>query len=297
MVVLCRYGEIFLKGGNRSFFERLLVSSITAFMERDHVPGQVLSLRNRIVIETDDYCRFLSRVFGIISFSPVVRTPFNPQFPQLDQIVDAAVSLLSSRSFSSFKVRAQRLTPAGQLSSIQINERVGAALVERFGVRVDLEEPSITVGIEIIDEYAYVFVDTCPGPGGLPVGVSGTVIVLMDERYAELSALLMMKRGCEVVGAGNKVREFSILDFFIPSGFRFIPLHSGLVLDTIAQSVGALALVASSHVRDISLNTQLPILNPLAGMNEEEAASKLHEYESIKNKIFEPTKYQGISRL
>lgn len=237
-VVICRYGEIFLKGQNRGFFERTLAATIKERMRKSGVTGEVRLCRNRILIETDDRCDFLQAVFGIISYSPAHAVAFTED---LHSIIAKGIQLLAFHSFDSFKVSAKHLTPLS-VTSLHINQQVGAAIADHFGARVDLDEPSVVLGIEIIDTTSYVFTETYAGPGGLPVGVSGGVKVL-DGPYGQLAALLMMKRGCLI-------------------------------------DEGADILVSGS-IDTLPLNTNLPILQPLVGMTEEEAQERLHRYETV----------------
>src|SRR3989344_771978 len=116
MLALCRYGEIFLKGNNRSFFERALVASILR-----NVNSKVRSVRNRILVTTENPDK-LRTIFGLTSFSPAI-----PVSTDLNEIIPTALSLLKNRKFSTFAVRAQRLTKQGMPSN-EINAQVGDAI-------------------------------------------------------------------------------------------------------------------------------------------------------------------------
>jgi thiamine biosynthesis protein ThiI len=252
-VVICRYGEIFLKGQNRGSFERTLAATIKKRMCDYGVVGKVRLCRNRILIETEYSCDFLQAVFGIISYSLAHAVPFTDD---LHLIIAEAKRMLSLRSFDSFKVHAKHLTPLS-VTSLHINQQVGAAIVEQFGARVDLEKPSVVLGIEIIDSTAYVYTSTHAGPGGLPVGVSGTVRVL-DGPFARLAALLMMKRGCSVLNGDHFIGAFGNLN------------HSDQEMAVVSGSLDA-----------VPLNIDVSTLYPLAGMTAGEAQEKLSHYETV----------------
>jgi thiamine biosynthesis protein ThiI len=91
--------------------------------------------------------------------------------------------------------------------SPEIDRRVGAAIVEATGARVDLsrwdqadERRPVEIGIEIQSTRALVFGETAAGPGGLPLGSQGRVVVLMSSGIdSPVAAWLMMKRGCSVI--------------------------------------------------------------------------------------------------
>src|SRR4030095_6089658 len=68
------------------------------------------------------------------------------------------------------------------------------------GARVDLENPELTCWIEIVERYALIYVDRLPGPGGLPVGTSGKVVVLLSGGIdSPVAAWKMIKRGCTAI--------------------------------------------------------------------------------------------------
>lgn len=281
MVIICRYGEIFLKGKNRVFFERALVGNIRAFMKKHGASGTIHSVRNRIFIESSTSLPFLRHVFGITSFSQATKACIDVQ-----KIADVACALLEQRTghFSSFRVSCQRLTKTNPLTSLEINQQVGGLLCQRLGKHVSLSAPDVDIGVEIIHDAAYVFIDTTSGPSGLPVGVSGTVAVLFDCPEAETAALLMMKRGCHVVGIafGQKQLDFSFLSLFLVAELPFEYIISIEQLTSIAVQHSALALVVGRlDVSDITLNSHLPILCPLIGMDQMEVRGLFASHENI----------------
>ena len=261
MMLICRYGEIFLKGSNRSLFERALIKSIIQRCE-----AKVTAVRNRMVVQTDNPNK-LRTIFGLTSFSHAVKLPADIQ-----QISATALSLLAGRKFSTFCIRTQTLTKTGP-RSIDVNIAVGDAVRTSTGARVDLNNADITVGIEIIDDSAYVFIDKIKCPGGLPYGVSGAVTVWMDDRYAELAALLMMKRGCTVGGAGTKLKHMPTLQQY-NSKFTY-SIYSNTQFDKTDCPV-----VRSLLSEDFN-NINHSSLYPLIGMTVQDVQQSLEEYARV----------------
>jgi thiamine biosynthesis protein ThiI len=65
---------------------------------------------------------------------------------------------------------------------------------------VDLERPEVEIVVEVLPDEAFVSLDRRPGPGGLPVGASGTVAALLSGGIdSPVAAWRMMKRGCTVL--------------------------------------------------------------------------------------------------
>jgi tRNA uracil 4-sulfurtransferase len=269
MVVICRYGEIFLKGANRWKFEQALVRNVKTFLENHNIKGNIQFSNHRILINTEEDCQFLTRVFGLTSISSGLQTSV-----QIQDVSDAATKLLNGVTFESFRVTTRRLTKAHPLTSQEISTKVGALLVEKLGKRVDLHEPDVTVGVEIIDQSSYIFIDTYRAVGGLPVGVSGTVGVLTNSRESELAAIMMMKRGCNIVGVG--LSELSLAQAFTPTNIKKIDF-SDLSEE---KSVSAIAS-PDTYCSDIASNSYFPVLTPLIGLSSENILKRLDYYESL----------------
>ena len=216
--ILVRYAEIFLKGANFGFFEKLLVDNL----RRAATPtgARVQRLHGRVLVvpppgEAGRTMARLERVFGVASLSPVrlvART--------LDAIREAAVAearaRIADRSRPTFKVETRRSDKRFQPTSPEVSRLVGAAIVEATGLPVDVHHPECTVGIEIGHEHAFVYARVVEGPGGLPVGTSGKVDLLLSGGIdSPVAGWMMMRRGCQVAATyfhsfpytGDKTKE------------------------------------------------------------------------------------------
>ena len=199
--LLVRYGEIGLKGRNRPFFLDALTRNLAAQagrpMEIRYHFGRVLihlegTAEDRQIIER------VRRTFGVVSVSPAVRVA-----PRLDAITDAATTLLAGtlerHRATSFKVDTRRADKRFPLSSVEVNTAVGRHLQDRFGLRVDLDAPDVTVSAEIRDR-AYLYTEVLPGPGGLPVGSGGRVVALLSGGIdSPVATWMAARRGLVVI--------------------------------------------------------------------------------------------------
>lgn len=182
-LLLVRYGEIGLKGGNRHLFENRLMQNMRRSLGTD-IPGRVRKEYGRIFVElqqneqTKQALAKLQRVFGIVAVSPAVRVPL-----ELDHIQQAAAMLVGPLAAQprTFRVTARRPNKQFPLTSQQVNETVGAHLLRTVpGLSVKLKSPDITVSVELRDKAAYLYVEQVDGPGGLPVGVSSKALLLLS---------------------------------------------------------------------------------------------------------------------
>ena len=191
MVVIVRYSEIGLKGQNRPFFEKKLVTNIKLSIKNNNQPhAEIKRKTGRILIYTSNPCKSLSKVFGIASFSESIELDYD-----IDSICKTALLLYKK---GTFRITAHCLTNCG-LSSQRINEIVGKYIVDQTKAKVSLKEPELNIGIEVIGNKAYLFTEKEKGPGGLPIGTQGLVAVLLENKKSIDAAIAMMKRGCKVV--------------------------------------------------------------------------------------------------
>ncbi len=201
-LILLRYGELALKGGNRPLFTRKLRSNVRACLRDNGIQGQVETVGSRLFVFTGEVERAipaLQRVFGLVSLSPAVEAPKSVEAMAAEAVRLARESGLGPGR--SFRIDANRADKTFPLTSPEIGRQVGSAVVEATGARVDLSpRADLTIGIEVSREKALLYGRVYPGPGGFPVGVSGRVVALMSGGIdSPVGAWLMMKRGCGVI--------------------------------------------------------------------------------------------------
>src|SRR5262249_18862597 len=136
-----------------------------------------------------------SDLFGVANFSRARECALD-----MAALGREVVAALSTQRFASFRVTTRRSYKAFPLTSPQIDRELGAAIHAGTGVRVDLDDPELTVFVEVLaDRMVYSF-ERERGPGGFPVGTSGRVAALLSGGIdSPVAAWRMMKRGCVVV--------------------------------------------------------------------------------------------------
>jgi thiamine biosynthesis protein ThiI len=198
---IVHYHEISLKRGNRPLFLRHLQQNIRRAVGGVG-PARLVQLPGRIMLDltgNDDPAAVLARlgrVAGIANVALAERTG-----SRLDALRAAVERAIAGRSFRSFRISARRAFKTFPLTSVEINRALGAHVLEiRPDVRVDLYHAELDVRVEVLPGEAFVYSDRREGPGGLPVGSSGTVAALLSGGIdSPVAAWRMMKRGCRVV--------------------------------------------------------------------------------------------------
>lgn len=197
--LLVRYGELTLKGNNKDQFIARLKRNVVRQLE-PVARVRIERLYNRMLVvperRFDEVARKLQDVFGIKSISPVWSARPEPDEIERTALV-ALRDALAGGPPRSFRVETTRADKRFPIESTAFDRRVGARVLAEFpGLKVSLEEPELTLGIDIRAEGAYVFARRMSGLAGLPVGSSGRGLCLLSGGIdSPVAAWMMMKRG------------------------------------------------------------------------------------------------------
>jgi thiamine biosynthesis protein ThiI len=219
-LVMARYGELFLKSEPvKRHFIGMLLRNIRRALGAAGRECRYETPRGRILIygdEPDQVAAIVSRIFGIVDVSICHRTTTD-----LADLSAVALSLAIPhlRSGMRFAVRAKRQHKTG-LNSQELGTEIGSHIFDQIpGLVVDLNTPEYEVFIEVRDFGGLVYDRRIPGPGGLPWGTQGRVLVLLSAGIdSPVASWLAMKRGCEITHlyldagrwAGNDVTTAAI---------------------------------------------------------------------------------------
>jgi len=202
---IVHYHELALKGRNRDFFERQLIGNIRTSLQGLGAT-RIESLRGRLRallphgLSDHTVKERLAGVFGIANFSLAHGVPLDLRNPNLEELSRGIGAAVAERTFSTFRVSAKRADKRLALTSMDVEKVVGKYVCDATGKEVDLTAPDLTIYIELLSKDAYYYLEKIPGPGGMPVGVSGTVACLISGGIdSPVAAYRMMKRGCNVV--------------------------------------------------------------------------------------------------
>ncbi|MBE5817319.1 MAG: tRNA 4-thiouridine(8) synthase ThiI [Clostridiales bacterium] len=206
-LLIARYGEIFLKGENRPYFERCLENNIKASLSGFSGIKYVKDVGRFYIYPgencIDDIITQLKKVFGVVTVSPVTAIASN-----MDDIAAAAVAEMESVLSSvredirlAFKINTKRVDKSFTLDSVSISREIGGVLLEKFGDRiyVDVHTPEKVIDIEVRKNTSYVFSDKIPCPGGMPVGCTGKSLLLLSGGIdSPVAGYMAAKRGLGV---------------------------------------------------------------------------------------------------
>ncbi len=197
--ILIHFAELSLKGKNKYKFENQMGANLRRLIK----PKKVIRQHGRMLLDvetvTDEMLEHLALIPGVRNFAKVEVAE-----PEVDSIRAVAKQLIIDTfgdvKGKRFRLNARRSFKKFPLTSPEINYEVGGYLKAELGLEVSLDNPEITVHVEVTEHEVYIYTDKRKGIGGLPVGSSGKGVVLFSGGIdSPVAAYTMMKRGMEVV--------------------------------------------------------------------------------------------------
>ena len=202
-VLLVRYGEIGLKGGNRGLFERALCANLKDAL--GPLPGlRTRRLRGRILIEAQvdlsPYAARTTKVFGVVSVSAAEVMPLDVEAlcARAPEVVGEALALdHPGEGPVRFRLTVNRPNKRFPLRSAALVDRLAEAVLPAHPrLTVDLQHAEMNLEVDIREDRLLLFLRRLPGPGGLPVGSTGRGLCLLSGGIdSPVAAWMCMKRG------------------------------------------------------------------------------------------------------
>ena len=202
-VILCKFGEVVLKGANRQNFESALVKEL----RRRASPFGTFKIyfkQSTVYVEPQDAScdmdglyEVAKKVFGIVAVNRAAVCE-----KSMEAILETAEKYLPEklRGKRTFKVEGKRSDKKFPFKSPEISARVGGVILSAVrGIRVDVKNPDVVVGVEVRDDFAYIRAGQEAGAGGLPLRSSGKGLLLLSGGIdSPVAGLMMAKRGMEI---------------------------------------------------------------------------------------------------
>jgi len=214
--VIIRFsGELWLKKlWTRKYYEKRLSRNLKQTLKHYQVPYSELVRRHgRFYLKTVsavDAANKLTRVFGISSVSPAVETS-----SKLDNVIEKSLFLagIVLEEGNSFAVKCKRVGKQGY-SSADVRNLLGQRVLDEFGeklgLRVDLGNPDVVLGVEVRDNQAFVYSQVIEAVGGMPLGTQPKLVGLFSGGIDSAVGLwLVMKRGSPVVPVYFDISPFA----------------------------------------------------------------------------------------
>ena len=200
-VILIKYGEIYLKGKNRKFFEKTLENNIkNALNEFNCVVSRIPGRYEVSGFDPKFSSKILSavgKIAGVFSFS--LASVVDSELEQIENI-----SIVETEDLDgTFKVVTNRADKTFLKSSMEISRHIGGLILSKNkSLSVDIHEPEHILNIDVRENkktYVYVSSNDHKGIGGMPVCSSGHGLILLSGGIDSPVAFFMMnKRGVKL---------------------------------------------------------------------------------------------------
>jgi thiamine biosynthesis protein ThiI len=197
--------ELFLKGRNRQSFFKQLEQHIQKLGQAKS-GGHFKSLYSHpIIVATSDqplspsFFKAAQKIPGIFAILPAIKIDRSADpFPLLREKLAHLIKAFDPFP-QTFRVSAQRADKTFPMNSQTLNQQVGGVVLDLFPqLKVNLNQPELTVELRIFRDAIYLAVEKYPGIGGQPVGMSGHVISLLSGGFdSPVASVMMSKRGCK----------------------------------------------------------------------------------------------------
>lgn len=202
-ILLCKYGEIVLKGANRKYFEDMLCREMKK-RARSYGNFDVYRAQSTIYIEpkddsadVDGMFEAASKVFGIVAISRAAVC--EKTMEDISRITAEYIpAFLEGKR--TFKVEAKRSDKSFALDSMEISREIGGVVLDACPhIKVDVHNPDVTVKVEVREFGAYVSAGQFKGAGGMPVGTNGRAMLLLSGGIdSPVAGYMMAKRGVRI---------------------------------------------------------------------------------------------------
>ena len=194
-VILIRYGEVFLKGDNKTYFERVLLNNIRQKLNKftfklKKIQGRYL-LSEYSEENENEIMGILQKVSGLFSISAAT---------EMKTDVEAITKYIASLNLgsSTFKVKVRRADKTFPIPSMVFGAELGGVILDNNEhAKVDVHNPEKEISVEIRENgKTYISVSISKCMGGMPVGTAGKGLVMISGGIdSPVAAYMMAKRG------------------------------------------------------------------------------------------------------
>lgn len=218
-IIIIRYGELTTKSKNRIDFIKQLKINIRYALS-DYQEIKIIHFHDRIELTNlsfqimNNVINILVKIFGISSLSPAFSIDKN-----IEVLSEKVMTLLLNQDLTNaktFKLFVSRSDKSFPFHSEQIIKIIAAMILKETNLKVNVINPDLKINIKVNKEDIYLFANKIIGAGGLPVGSSGKVLLLLSGGIdSPVAAYKLMKRGLQV-----QYLHFATPPFTLPAALK-----------------------------------------------------------------------------
>ncbi|MBO5305359.1 MAG: tRNA 4-thiouridine(8) synthase ThiI [Clostridia bacterium] len=202
-ILLCKYGEIVLKGANRKYFEDALCRTMKRKAKK-YGDFDIYRAQSTLYIQPmnedcdiDGMFDAARKVFGIVTVNRAAVAEKN-----YESIAKTAREYLPTylKGKKTFKVEGKRSDKSFPMDSMELSREIGGVILSSNPhLRVDVHDPEVIIRVEIREYGAYIHAGQFKGAGGMPIGTNGKGLLLLSGGIdSPVAGYMVAKRGVQL---------------------------------------------------------------------------------------------------
>ncbi len=196
MLAHIHFAEIGLKGKNIKYFKNKLIENIKSSANKNKcLIKNIVDKHMKIIVDFDSEKKLITKtlkpVFGIKYFMFVKETK-----KDIKSLLNHIKKIILSNNLLSLSPQTKREDKSFAYTSIEINKEIGQ-LANANNIKIDYTNGQ-KIYIQISKSFIYLSLEKIYCYGGLPVGSSGKVLVLLSGGIdSPVATWNILKRGCK----------------------------------------------------------------------------------------------------
>jgi thiamine biosynthesis protein ThiI len=198
-MIIVHYGELALKGKNRSQFEKLLRKNIEAKIPDAKTKMDMGHINVETTISNKKAIEILTKIPGIEYFSFAEQAELSIE--SINKVgLKVAKAFQKNNDVKTFKITTKRRYKDTELDTPTINNKVGFHIGDKLNVPARMKDPDLDLKVEIVKDAAYISTEDIRGVGGFPVNPEQKIVALLSGGFdSPVAAYQLIRRGCEVI--------------------------------------------------------------------------------------------------
>lgn len=199
-VILLRFGELYLKGKNKGYFEKALLHNIKQSLKEFECKVTKISGRYLVTdfdeMDSSSIILKLKKIFGLTSLS--VADEIETSQSKIEEYLNNFKT-----SAKTFRVTVKRADKTFPVKSNEYEQFLGGIVLKNNNnLKVSLKDFELELIVDIRENgKTYILTESIKCAKGMPVGTAGVGLVLLSGGIdSPVAAYMMAKRGLKLIG-------------------------------------------------------------------------------------------------
>ena len=156
-LIIIKYGELTTKKENISLFIHTLNDNIKRKLTDFNVTTNYDKGRLFIKSQSEDFDAIIKKLKEVFGIHEII-IGYELDTLEIAEIENSLLELLKEKSFETFKVETKRSNKKVELTSVEINRKVGGFLLKNIpNTKVDVHNPELLIHLELRNKESYIY--------------------------------------------------------------------------------------------------------------------------------------------